>query len=105
MGKCEYKNTKTGIVIASECVIVGGDWVKIDSDVKKAIQFEDIDTREETAPENVETKEVIEEPENLDDFNGITVAQIKQELDAFGIEYDPKAKKQELYDLMMQQGK
>lgn len=95
-----YKNSKTGAVIDSSFKISGGDW--FESGSEKAIE------RIAEAPN--EPTEISEEPqaeqqeENTADFDGITVKQIKQELDAFGIKYSPTAKKQELYDLMMQQG-
>lgn len=93
-----YKNTKTGAIIDSPCKISGGDWVLVTNEKPKM--------KEPTAIIETPTELKIEkQEENLADFDGITIAQIKQELDAFGIEYNPKAKKQELYDLMMAQGK
>lgn len=95
----EYKNVKTGATFSSPCIISGGDWVLASEKEPK------IETIVEEQPEVVE---IVEEPkaeeqeENTADFEGITKAQIMQELDAFGIEYNPNAKKQELYDLMMQ---
>jgi hypothetical protein len=94
-----YRNTKTGAVIDSPCFISGGDWVAEETTIAIEVDVEEI-------PEVLENKELKEpeEPEvDLDeDIDGITIKQIKQELDAFGIEYNPRAKKQELYDLMMQ---
>ncbi len=85
----KYQNTKTGVIISTPCKISGDNWVKwVEPDIKE--------------PENEEIKEEKETPETKEnDFDGITIKQIKQELDAFGIEYNPKAKKQELYDLMI----
>lgn len=94
-----YRNTKTGAIFDSPCSVSGGDWVAEETAIAIEVDVEEI-------PEVLENKELKEpeEPEvNLDeDIDGITVKEIKQELDAFGIEYNPKAKKQELYDLMMQ---
>lgn len=90
-----YKNTKTGAIVDSPCVIKGGDWIL---DSKEVV--EELD-KEEAKAEQIE--EVIYEEINqndLDDLNGITVKEIKQELDAMGIKYDPKARKQDLYNLM-----
>lgn len=110
----DYKNTKTGVVISTRCVITGGDWVPFDSDLVRTEGLK-VDAQQSgsiTEPE-VPQQEIpqvkpapIQEPEeNTEDFDGITIAQIKQELDAFGVEYNPKDKKQVLYDLMMQHGK
>lgn len=94
-----YRNLKTGAIFDSPCIISGGDWVAEETTIAIEVDVEEI-------PEVLENKELKEpeEPEvDLDEgFDGITIKQIKQELDAFGIEYNPRAKKQELYDLMMQ---
>lgn len=112
--RMEYKNTKTGVVINTQCVISGGDWVPYDRDlarkeeqVQVAAQSEPIEEPEVPQQKIPKTKQVPvqEQAENTEDFDGITIAQIKQELDAFGVEYNPKDKKQVLYDLMMQHGK
>lgn len=87
-----YFNKKTGIEINVESAISGGNWVLTTADIHETKKPEQV---EETVPE------INSENENSD-MDGITIAQIKQELDAFGIEYNPKAKKQELCDLMMQ---
>lgn len=81
----QYKNKKTGVVIDTPCIINGGDWV----------------------PHVEKTKKVVEEPEETTDNvpEEITKAQIMQELDAFGVKYNPRDKKQVLYDLMIAQGK
>ncbi|WP_348920129.1 hypothetical protein [Enterococcus rotai] len=99
----EYKNTKTKVVISTNCVITGGDWVPFDSDLApdKGLKA-DAPIQEEPATQQ---RQVHESAEDTEAFDGITRAQIMQELDAFGVEYDPKTKKQVLYDLMMQQGK
>lgn len=108
----EYKNTNTGVTISSTCVISGGDWVLVKkkeentSEVKAQVESEE---EVESAESGVESEQKVEnlesdvEPETGDAaFDSITVPQIKQELDAFGIEYNKRATKQELYDLMMQ---
>lgn len=92
-----YINTKTGAIIDSPCAISGGDWV-----AEETI----IDIKAEKISEALENEKLkkTEKPETNQDkgFDGITIKQIKQELDAFGIRYNPRARKQELYDLMMQ---
>lgn len=95
----EYRNTKTGAIIDSPCIISGGDWIKLKEENKP--QTEELnEIKKNNEVEDIDEVEEVEEPE--EDFDGITVKQIKQELDAFGIKYNPRAKKQELYDLMMQ---
>lgn len=114
----EYKNTKTGAIIKSPCIIRGGDWVEVKEEAKKAPNQEQLEQQlitdekqgevdqEDAVSDNV-SDEVDPDEENQEDNQApelaeITVKQIKQELDAFGIEYDKNAKKKELYDLMIQ---
>ncbi|MDG3374413.1 hypothetical protein P5D95_23110 [Vibrio parahaemolyticus] len=96
-----YKNTKTGAVIDSSFVISGDDWARVEKS-KEQIKQEIHQVIDEEQQE--EQQEAIESKTGDENFDSITVPQIKQELDAFGIEYNPRAKKQELYDLMMAQG-
>ncbi|WP_326931509.1 hypothetical protein [Enterococcus avium] len=96
-----YKNKVTGAVFDSPFNISGGDWILLGStkaDEQKTVHVEV--TNEEPTP--VTTVEEMEE--NTVDFDGVTRKEIMQELDAMGVKYDPRAKKQELYDLMMSQG-
>lgn len=97
MRKYINKNTKIIIEVDSE---MRGDWTEIKS----------ID--ETTAPaETTASAEVIEQPvvkeqatisNNSSDAPAeITKKQIIQELEAFGIEHDKRASKQELYELML----
>lgn len=106
----EYKNTKTGVTFSSPCVVSGGDWVLVEKtkeptkqEIPQVIDEEHQQEQQEEQQEQVE-QEAIESKTGDENFDSITVPQIKQELDAFGIEYNPRAKKQELYDLMMAQG-
>lgn len=93
-----YRNTKTGVIISSPCSVSGGDWVAEETTIAIEVNVEEIPV----VLENKELKEPKELEVNLDeDIDGITVKEIKQELDAFGIKYNPRAKKQELYDLMI----
>lgn len=114
----EYKNTKTGATFSSPCVVSGGDWILVEDqkdpneDTKKFKQAADNgqkenDQVEEQVDQESKDNQQEQEPEDQEpktgtEFDTITVKQIKQELDAFGIKYDPRAKKQVLYDLMMQ---
>ncbi|MDO5015286.1 MAG: hypothetical protein Q4E28_04975 [Clostridia bacterium] len=84
-----YVNKRTGAIIDSPTSIIGGDWVqkgsdKVVSDVPSKDAFE-------------ETKQV----DIQDDKNDLTKEEIMNELDALGIEYNKKAKKEELFKLMM----
>ena len=98
-----YKNIKTGVTFSSLCKISGGDWEEVTEGETKAKIEEIVENEPE---ENLRLAQ--EKPENTgaksedSGYDDITVAQIKQELDAFGIEYEPRAKKQKLYDLMVQ---
>lgn len=98
----KYKNTKTGAIIDSPCIISGGDWIEYKKEVVKEVEIEEVDDKVEVAKVVGETKETVEDvEEEIEGIEGITVKEIKQELDAFGIKYSAKAKKQELYDLMV----
>lgn len=110
-----YLNKKTGAVIDSSFVISGGDWVLEGETPQVQQEIEVLDqqvNQQVTPPNNIEEppkQETVVPQTNAkganDAYDSITVAQIKQELDAFGIEYDKRANKQVLYDLMMSQGK
>ncbi|MDT2515709.1 hypothetical protein P7D79_15900 [Enterococcus avium] len=91
----EYKNTKTGVTFSSPFVISGGDWIRIDGEpVTNSIVSEKTQTVAE--PEKDDTANIAS-----DDLADVTKKEIMQELDAMKIKYDPRAKKQELYDLMI----
>lgn len=94
----KYKNTKTGAIIDSPCKISGGDWIEIKETLEKtAEENRTVEENEEVTVEVTEEKE-----EEIEEIDGITKKEIMQELDAFGIEYNPRAKKQELYNLMLE---
>lgn len=101
----EYRNTKTGATFSSPCVVSGGNWVLVTKEkepVKESeevVEAEVVETLEEEVVEAVE--EAAEDDTALDGLDGIKIKQIKQELDAFGIEYKSNAKKEELYQLMI----
>jgi hypothetical protein len=99
-----YKNTRTGAVIDSLCNISGKYWIKIeDSTGNEEKVNTDVPSKVTDTPDvNQIVEEVVEEiDDSVDGIDGITVKEIKQELDAFGIKYDPRLKKQELYELML----
>ncbi|EHL13133.1 hypothetical protein HMPREF9629_00433 [Peptoanaerobacter stomatis] len=87
-----YRNTKTGAVIDSPCTISGGDWIVYDEN--EVIQDKQDENKKDDNEEN-------QEQEESDEVAELSKKEIMQELDALGIKYNPKANKQELYDLMM----
>lgn len=83
----EYVNTKTGARISSPDVLYGENWEVVGEEVKEEV-------------ENVSnTKKEKDQDEKSSDE--ITKDDIMSQLDALGIEYNPKARKDELYKLMM----
>lgn len=93
-----YFNTLTKAAIDTEFKISGGDWV-LEGDAKKqTLDNDKVEAEQDPA------EPVAEETTGDETYDGITKAQIMQELDAFGIEYDKKATKRVLYDLMTTQG-
>lgn len=105
----KYKNTKTGVTFSSPCVVSGGDWILLKDDPEfdeepKTLNEEEIENTADDAETSAVAPEqqADEKDEQVAGLEGITKKQIMQELDAFGIKYNPSSKKQELYDLMMQ---
>ena len=98
--KRKYKHIKTGAIIYSPFRIVGKNWVEV-------TENEVVETAEQkiiTKEAKKEAKETAqdEKEEEIEGIQGVTKKEIMQELDAMGIEYNPRATKKELYDLMMQ---
>ena len=91
-----YFNTLTKATIDTEFKISGGDWV-LEDELEKVV-VDKVDDKQK------EVEQVSEETTGDETYDGITKAQIMQELDAFGVEYDKKATKRVLYDLMTTQG-
>lgn len=81
-----YINKKTGAMIDSPSVISGGNWEEYKDEVV-------VDSK----PDNVDVEDSVP-----DDVDELTKKDIMQELDAFGIEYNPKMTKDELYNLMVE---
>ena len=99
----KYISRKTGAIIETECQLLG-DWVKFEdraNDEEKVSS--DVPDKVTDSPDVKQIVGVIVEEidDSADGIDGITVKEIKQELDAFGIKYDPRMKKQELYELML----
>ena len=83
----EYINTKTGARMSSPDVLYGENWQVVGEEV------EGVENTEEKTK-----KEKVQEEKSSDE---ITKKDIMAQLDALGIEYNPKARKDELYKLMM----
>lgn len=83
----KYINTKTGVVLDSPCAISGGDWVDADTIPDAPAVEEGASAKETPAP---------------DAAPDMTKEEIMNELDALGVKYDPKAKKDDLYKLMIE---
>lgn len=86
-----YINTKTRAIIDSPFAISGGDWVEYSPTILNS----------EEIPEKVEIDNDKNEEKIIETPTDITKKEIMAELDALGIEYDSKAKKEDLYKLMM----
>ncbi len=95
-----YFNTLTKATIDTELKISGGDWV-LEDELEKVVADIVVDTVDD---KQKEVEQVSEETTGDEKYDSVTKAQIMQELDAFGIEYDKKATKRVLYDLMTTQG-
>lgn len=81
-----YINKKTRAMIDSPSVISGGNWEEYKDEVV-------VDSK----PDNVDVEDSVP-----DDVDELTKKDIMQELDAFGIEYNPEMTKDELYNLMVE---
>lgn len=84
----EYINTKTGARISSPDVLYGENWKVVGEEVKEEVEKIEKEIKEEKDQEEKSSDE-------------ITKKDIMTQLDALGIEYNPKARKDELYKLMM----
>ena len=85
----EYINIKTGVRLSTPDIISGENW-----------RFYGKEEKKEEVKE--EPKKVKEEAKEESDSSGITKKDIMTQLDAMGIEYNRKARKDELYKLMME---
>lgn len=93
----KYYNTKTRAIIDSPLVISGENWIKYDD--KDQVKESEIEIKTDEAVEEVEEKEIKKPSAG----KKITKADIENELEALGVEYDKKATKDELYALLMEQ--
>lgn len=90
-----FYNTKTGITLDLPLDHPGGDW---------ALAENGEEAQKEEKQEEEKQEEKVEKSQKLEtvakNYQEITKKDIQQELDAFGVSYNPKAKKEELYQLM-----
>lgn len=92
----KYINIKTRAIVDSPFVISGDKWKEYrDEIIKEELEKEKIKDEEVKSENEVE---INNEEKSSDE---ITKKEIMAELDALGIEYNPKARKDELYKLMM----
>ena len=103
----KYKNKKTGGVIETPFVVSGGDWVPFNQNTEKKLEIKQVQENEETNHQEGVTEQtpIVEEKTDNPAIDEVSKDDIMQELDAFGVKYNPRDKKQVLYDLMMAQGK
>ena len=87
-----YRNLKTGAVIDSPYNLTGANWV-LESEFKK----EEVKEVKKETPKPAKKKESKLVNKKVDE---ITKAEIIQELEAFGIEYNKNMTKKELIDLL-----
>lgn len=93
----KYYNTKTRAIIDSPFLISGENW--IDYEDKDADLVNEDKVTIEESKENVEDKD----SSDKGTYNKFTKAEIENELEALGVEYDTKATKEDLYKLLMEQ--
>ena len=93
-----YLNTVTKATFDTDFKFSGKNWVLEDDAKKQVLENDKADAEQKP------TETVAEETTGDEKYDSVTKAQIMQELDAFGIEYDKKATKRSLYDLMTTQG-
>lgn len=107
----EYRNKNTRITINTNCKIAGNDWELVGKQDKSKTTNQQVAEEQEniTAPADQQEQTESQDEElaaaNAAGIEDVTVKEIKAELDALGVEYDPKAKKPALYALMMKHGK
>ncbi|MFL8969313.1 hypothetical protein ACKA04_04490 [Helcococcus kunzii] len=103
-----FINKKTGVKIETNSKL-SGVWVEYNPSISDDLKEKNKNELKEEIQKNIEKKEVTQDKKESvknskkhKEKEDITVREIKQELDAFGIKYNPKAKKDELYNLMIE---
>lgn len=102
----EYRNKKTGFSFFSECKISGGDWEVVATEEKAENEVQQnaptVPLPQDSEPEpTVAPEPDPNEPTGNADIDSLSKKDIIQELEAMGIDHNPRDKKQVLYDLMM----
>lgn len=100
----EYRNKKTGIVIDIQSKLSGEDWEVVENNKTVQQDMNLAEQTESTEDTGISAEAPEDTPTGNTDIDDINRKDIMQELDAMGIQYNSRAKKQELYDLMMSQG-
>lgn len=99
----KYINKKTGGTIDTPFKVSGGDWGPFaEFDQKKSEELGETNTGANTNENTDGNSETGQKNTGNEDLDNVTIAEIKQELDALGIKYKPTARKAELYALMME---
>lgn len=102
----EYWNKRNGIVIDIQSKLKGNDWEpvtneeKSDKEVQQETPVAPLASIAEPEPP-VASESDPNEPTGNEDIDSLGKKDIIQELEAMGIEHNPRDKKQVLYDLMM----
>lgn len=91
----KYVNKNTGAIIETSSKLAGA-WVEYDPSVAP------VEEKKDEVQEAAHVKKEKSKKDLSSEYDIVTVADIKKELDAFGIEYNPKMKKKELWDLMLE---
>lgn len=95
----KYYNIKTRAIVDSPFVISGENWKEYDKVLAEGeSKPEDDEGVEDSSTEDTSTEDVEDDGLVSGDM---TRDEIKAELDALGVSYDPKAKKDDLYNLML----
>lgn len=104
----KWKHKSLDTIIETESIL-GGKWEKVTNRTIKneTIEAEQTISNEEQKNMSVSSEQTVSDTEEQTgnaDIDSINKKDIIQELEAMGIEHNPRDKKQVLYDLMMSQG-
>lgn len=98
----KYRNKNTGAIIDTESKLLGA-WEEYSpsmlSNNKNSNLSKEIKTKNEEKTKEIKKQTKVKDKEL---FDRLTKAEIMQELNAFGIEYDKRANKETLFNLMME---
>lgn len=77
-----YRDKKTGAIIVTNSTL-GGDWELYEATAKKRVK-----------------PLVEEEPDEVEDLEKLSIAELKSRLDELGVTYPTRAKKQDLIEIL-----